>query len=56
MEEIAASAKGSEDGSEVSLDIKSWLDVAPQKPAGMSKDEWQETKEYKEWKNKEPTS
>jgi hypothetical protein len=56
MSEIAASAKGSEEGSEVPQDIKSWLEQAPQKPPGMSKAEWEKSTEYKAWKKLEPTS
>lgn len=56
MSEIAASAKGSEEGSEIPQDIKSWLEQAPQKPPGMSKAEWEKSTEYKAWKKLEPTS
>lgn len=56
MSEIAASAKGSEEGSEIPQDIKSWLEQAPQKPPGMSKAEWEKSTEYKAWKKLEPAS
>ena len=56
MSEIAASAKGSEEGSEIPLNIKSWLEQAPQKPPGMSKAEWEKSTEYKAWKKLEPAS
>jgi hypothetical protein len=56
MSEIAESAKGSEEGSEIPLNIKSWLEQAPQKPPGMSKAEWEKSTEYKAWKKLEPAS